>query len=236
MTEVLHVRYGSATIECLVERRERATLELRVDADGTVRAVAPASADLDELRSRIARRGRWILGQQRYFAQFAPRTPPRRYVPGETHLYLGRQHRIRIVSGDLGVRLVRGFIEVSGVEFDDSVSLERLVTRWFRMRAEVLLPARVELNRARFPEPAMLGSPTVRIRVMRGRWGSTSGSGQLILNPDLVRAPIDSIDYVVTHELCHLRVPNHGRAFFDLQRRAMPDWERRKQRLERIMS
>jgi predicted metal-dependent hydrolase len=71
---------------------------------------------------------------------------------------------------------------------------------------------------------------------MPTRWGSMSPAGSLVLNPDLIRAPMDCIDYVVTHELCHLLVPNHGRQFFELQQLVMPDWERRKQRLEKVMA
>ena len=52
----------------------------------------------------------------------------------------------------------------------------------------------------------------------------------------VVEAPVDAIDYVITHELCHIAEPHHGTAFFDLLDRVMPDWERRKQRLERIMA
>lgn len=63
-----------------------------------------------------------------------------------------------------------------------------------------------------------------------------SASGRLTLNPDLVRAPMDSIDYVITHELCHLAEPNHSRAFYELQSNVMPDWESRKLRLEHALA
>lgn len=63
-----------------------------------------------------------------------------------------------------------------------------------------------------------------------------SPTGRLTLNPDLVRAPIECIDYVITHELCHLAEPNHDKSFFELQSWVMPDWERRKQRLEMMLA
>ena len=63
-----------------------------------------------------------------------------------------------------------------------------------------------------------------------------SPAGRLLLNRRLVQAPVDAIDYVITHELCHVAEPHHGAAFFDLLDKVMPDWERRKQRLERAMA
>ena len=69
---------------------------------------------------------------------------------------------------------------------------------------------------------------------MPKRWGSWTRCGGIYLNPELVLAPPSCIDYVVTHELCHLVHASHGPEFFALLRRAMPDWEARKDRLERV--
>lgn len=63
-----------------------------------------------------------------------------------------------------------------------------------------------------------------------------SPAGRLLLNRRLAQAPVDAIDYVSTHELCHVVEPHHGAAFFELLDKVMPDWERRKQRLERAMA
>jgi len=63
-----------------------------------------------------------------------------------------------------------------------------------------------------------------------------SPAGRLLLNRRLVQAPVDAIDYVITHELCHVAEPYHGATFFELLDKVMPDWERRKQRLERAMA
>jgi len=70
------------------------------------------------------------------------------------------------------------------------------------------------------------------IMQLRQRWGSMKPGGQLILNRALIRASVDAIDYVITHELCHMRHNHHGPAFFELLDRVMPDWEKRKLRLE----
>ena len=231
------VVYGSATIEYRLERRDRTTLEITVEPSGEVLAVAPAAAEKNEIEALIRKRARWIIHQQQFFAQFTPRTPPRQFLPGETHNYLGRQYRLRVEPGNLQrARMVRGFILVSGVDFDDTSSIERLVTVWYRERAEVQFRRRLEINQARFPDLEKFRPTSLRIQRMISRWGSMSPGGRLLLNPDLVRAPTDAIDYVITHELCHLAVPNHSRDFYDLQARVMPDWERRKLRLEKALA
>jgi predicted metal-dependent hydrolase len=247
MLEQRQVEYGTNVIEYRLERRQRATLEITVEPDGLVRVTAPSNAPLEDIAARVRRRARWILAQQASFSRFRPHTPPRIYVPGETHLYLGRQYRIRVVPPVVGksestvsrtpsVKMARGFLEVRNVDFNDSGTIEKHIKEWYRKRAQVQLPSRLEVNRQRFPDPHAVQPTSLRLQRMRTRWGSMSLAGSLVLNPDLIRAPMDCIDYVVTHELCHLLVPNHGRQFFELQRLVMPDWERRKQRLEKVMA
>lgn len=247
MPERPQVEYGTHVIEYRLERRRRSTLEITVEPDGIVRVIAPSDAAVEDISARVRRRARWILKQQASFARFRPHTPPRLYVPGETHLYLGRQYRIRVLPTELGeagshtagtpsVKLVRGFLEVRCVDFRDTGTIEKQIKEWYRKRAQVRLPDRVEVNRQRFPDPHAAQPTSLRLQRMSTRWGSMSASGSLMLNPDLIRAPMDCIDYVVTHELCHLLAPNHGRQFFDLQTLVMPDWESRKQRLETLMA
>jgi len=247
MLEMRQIDYGTQVVEYRLERRDRATLQITVEPDGLVRVTAPTDAAVEDIAARVRRRARWILTQQASFADFRPHTPPRIYVPGETHLYLGRQYRIRVVptetgegvskaSGTPSVKMVRGFLEVRCVDFHDTAAIEKHVKEWYRRRAQVQLPTRLELNRQRFPDPHSVRPTALRLQRMPTRWGSMSPAGRLMLNPDLIRAPMDCVDYVVTHELCHLLVPNHGKQFFELQHLVMPDWERRKQRLEKVMA
>ncbi len=232
--------YGSQPIEFTLERRDRATLEISVLPDGNVQVVAPLDATDKAITDRVRKRARWVRAQQAHFAQFLPRTPLRRWVPGETHRYLGRQYRLRVISDSMrhppGVKLIGGFFTFTGIAADDSPSLERLLTAWYRERANTQMRQRLAKCLHLFPSPEEFAPASIQLRTMRTHWGSMSPSGRLTLNPQLVQAPPDAIDYVIVHELCHRAVPDHSRAFFDLLGTVMPDWERRKQHLERAMA
>jgi predicted metal-dependent hydrolase len=73
------------------------------------------------------------------------------------------------------------------------------------------------------------------IQHMENRWGSCTPKGKIILNTELIKAPKPCIEYVITHELCHLVHQRHTRAFYDLLTAEMPDWERWKNKLEKLM-
>jgi len=79
------------------------------------------------------------------------------------------------------------------------------------------------------PEPVLL------IRTMRRRWGSCSPKGRIALNLNLVKAPVNCIEYVIMHELCHLKYHNHSKSFFSLLTRCQPDWHKRKEELDKVV-
>jgi predicted metal-dependent hydrolase len=227
--------YGSVVIEYTLTRSPRSSLTISVLPDGAVAVTAPEEASLNEIDERVRRRARWILRQQRHFAEFRPRTPPRQFVGGETHRYLGRQYRLKIDAAEKDRVLIRSGRLVVETRLPGDPDWTRvLVRRWLRQRAKEVLRAHYEAAR---PIMAALGisPPPLRICPMKKRWGSHTPSGQILLNDLLVAARRDCIDYVIVHELCHVVEPKHSPRFFNLLCRLMPDWKRRKELLERSM-
>lgn len=236
-SEQRRVLYGDSRIDYMIVRRPRKTLEIAVEPDTSVVVAAPIEATIEAIEELLRRRAAWVTRQQRYFAQFLPRTPERQFVSGETHLYLGRQYRLKVVPHvQEAVKLTRGFIVVQTHRPSRSAVTQELVEAWYRDRALTKFAERVEINLRRFPDPEAYRPTGLIVRQLQQRWGSMSPSARLLLNRRLIQAPIDAVDYVITHELCHISEPHHGPAFYDLLDRVMPDWERRKLRLERVMA
>lgn len=231
------LQYGEREIRYGIVRRRRRTLEIAVSPDASVVITAPADATRDAIEAKLRKRAAWVVKQQRYFTQFLPKTVERRFIAGETHLYLGRQYRLKIVKqADEGVRLIHGFIVVQSQRPDSPEATRALVENWYRQRAHIKFPERIEHCLGLFSKSEAFRPERLTVRMMKTRWGSMSPAGHLLLNRRLVQAPVHAIDYVIAHELCHLAQPNHGACFYRLLERVMPDWELRKQRLERVMT
>ncbi len=198
---------------------------------------APMDAPLEGITEKVRKRAVWVLRQQRFFSQFMPRTPERRYLAGETHLYLGRQYRLKVVRhGRPGVKMIRGFIIVHTRDPEKPEVTRRLVEGWYRKQARAKFAERLEASLARFADPEAFRPRGLIVRRLEKRWGSLSPSGRLLLNRRLIEAPVDTIDYVIAHELCHMAEPHHGAGFYRLLDRVMPDWTGRKERLEERMA
>ena len=234
--QIVHMEHAGEHISVSVEFRDRERLSISVHPDGTVTALAPARRSLEEVQTRLTRRRSWITRQRRLFEKFQPLPVEKRYVPGETHLYLGRQYRLRVHQADNpSVRLVGRFFEVQvpTPRLPESVAL--VMRGWYQSHAELLFQDRLRrclqvATPLRFESDVQL-----RVKPMKHRWGSCSKTGTITLNTDLVKTPLHCIDYVIIHELCHLRIHDHSPAFFRMLGRCMPDWQKRKERLDQMV-
>lgn len=235
MPATIHsIKYGKKTIRFSLSHSHRKTLAINVHSDLSVTVTAPQGTKIAVIKQKVRKRAAWILRQQNYFSQFLPPTPPRRFVSGETHQYLGRQYRLKVVeSEEESVKMKGGWIYVQVRRKGDTRRIEALLDEWMLRRAR----ERFQLSLEKCAEKLRrfkIAEPQLRIRKMTKRWGSCTARGAINLNIELIKAPSHCIDYVVTHELCHLKYPNHGKEFYSLLNRVMPDWELRKSRLEKI--
>ena len=223
--------WGTDTIRYEVRfLASRQTLAIEVHPDSRVLVRAPVDCPEALIAERVQKRAAWISRQLAEFERYRPRTPARQYINGESHLYLGRQYRLKMAEGDsTSVKLTRGQLLVSLPGEPEPERVKALLHRWYLDRARAIFTEVLDASLLHFKGVA---SPRLIVRAMQSRWGSLSRAGTMTLNVNLVRAPRPCIEYVVTHELCHTRHRDHDAQFFKLLGQVMPDWEQRKQRLE----
>ena len=227
--------YDGESIPFHLSYSKRKTLEIAVHPDGSVVVKAPLGEDETSVENFIHKRARWIKRQIRYFAQLGPRTPERQFVGGESHLYLGKQYRLKIRPSDTDeVLLKRGFFHIQAVD-DKPEHIAMLLEAWYWSEAEVYF-AQVFAECWQLFKKKGVEKPALKIRKMKTLWGSFSVKRGVTLNLELIKAPRECIEYVAIHELCHLFHLNHGPEFYNLLEQFLPDWKKRKHRLETVLS
>lgn len=229
------LRYGNSVIDYELTYSSRKTLGIRVYPDKTVVVDAPVGSQIVEIEQKVHKRAGWILRQQRLFQTYpSPKSLPNRYVSGESYRYLGRQYRLKIIE-DIVQRVILsgGYLKVYTPNTADKLQIARLLEQWYQHRARRIFAERLALC---FPRVEALGVhfPELTIRKMKLRWGSCSSSGRISLNPILIQMPKPLIDYVILHELCHLKQPSHSAAFYALLERVLPDWRDRREKLNQV--
>jgi predicted metal-dependent hydrolase len=225
------IKFGSRTIVFNLKHRKRKSLGIKVHPDCGVEVLAPIAAKEDQVFESVKIKAPWILKQIDHFNTYKPSTPIRRFINGETHLYLGRQYRLKIVPGDVDeVKAYRGQLWMHSQNPTPEV-LKVQLDKWYKQRAYIVFNELLEEILPKFKR-YKISEPVLTIRTMSKRWGSCTPAGKIILNTELIKAPKGSIEYVIIHELCHLVHHNHTKAFQNLQSRMLPDWQRWKDRLE----
>jgi predicted metal-dependent hydrolase len=232
----MNIQLGKRMILYNVVYSAKPLFRITITPDGSVSVQVPEGKSQEEIERRIRKKRRWIIRQLDYFDQFRPEFPKKSYVSGETHLYIGRQYRLKIVSEPSipdGVKMNGRFLFIYTSQSNDRRHLQKQLDRWYRKRAEKLFEDRLKIlfekikrYHCRFPD--------LVLRKMKRRWGSCTKTGKIILNTDLIKVPLNCIEYVIMHELCHLVEHNHTERFYSLLSTCMPDWEKRRKKLKQI--
>lgn len=207
-------------------------LAIHVHPDGSVHVDAPPGLPLAEIKAAVGRRARWLHVHMEQAKIRYAHLLPRQYVSGESHFYLGRRYTLKVRENyrdSPSVRLWRGQLQVVTRNRDAGV-VRALLGDWYRERANAVFERRLSTicNDASW----LKNPPSWKLLAMIKQWGSCSPKGVLSLNPHLVKAPTRCIDYVLLHELCHLKYHNHSPAFYRFLWKQMPDWRGAKERLD----
>ncbi len=231
-TDLYQVQYGNQSILFTLEYSERKTLAIEVHPDQTVLVIAPQNAPLPAIEAKVGHRAAWITKQQRQFSRYAPPLPASECVSGKGYCYLGRQYRLKLSTAKVDqVRLWQGRLEVMTATPQDQQQVEILIDQWYRDRATKIFQERYQYCTQLVSPYSIEHNRGFELRNMPKRWGSCTPRGKIFLNPLLVSAPKDCIDYVIIHELCHVRIHNHSPRFYRLLESILPDWKTRREYL-----
>lgn len=227
------IQFGSKEIKFELTYSNRKSLGITVTPELQVLVTAPEGASLQKIEAVVRKRAPWILKQENFFLSFHPKTPIRKYVAGESHLYLGRQYNLGVKEGKKNdVHRKRNTIEVTATS---KALVKKVLVKWYREEAKRKFIEIAEPWIEKFKKYKVKPSG-IYLQAMPTRWGSCTPKGKIILNPELIRAPKRCIDYVVVHELCHLVHHDHTQKFFDLQKKMLPDWVKWKVKLEKLLA
>ena len=228
------LEFGSRQITYRLHRAERKRLRVVVSPELVVDVYAPRNTDNEKIRIALQKKASWIARTLDKLESYHPLPIPKRYISGETLVYLGRQYRLKVVKNSKKpAKLLGRFLWVWVEDKNDTQNIKKAVDKWYRKRAREVLSRYLEkcyniVSRHGVPEPLLV------IRTMHRRWGSCSNKGRITLNINLIKVPVHCIEYVIMHELCHLKLNNHSKAFYSLLTRCQPDWRKRKETLDQF--
>ncbi|WP_313596726.1 M48 family metallopeptidase [Psychrobacter sanguinis] len=227
--KIRKLHYGQYVIDYEVVRKANSRkLRIKVHPDQQVVVVVPIEATDEFIEASLTKKAGWIWQYLQDFANQKNDVLPRRYVSGETQFYLGRRYVLKVMINPEqpeAVKLYRGKLTVNLTDEpeDKAAKVKKLLDAWYQQKAKVVFHERLltMLPKADWVQ----NTPSFRLLSMKKQWGSCSTQGNLVLNPHLVKAPKECIDYVILHELCHIAEHNHSDKFWRLLTQVMPNWK-----------
>lgn len=229
--------YGDKAIAYTLIREATAKadkVQIKVQPNAEVIVKANDEANADQIHLAVQKRARWIYQSLQEFKAHQALKTTKHYRSGEMMFYLGRRYVLKLIESDEkpAVKLIRGQLQifVPSVEEATKEEIKSLTKHWYRTQAQRVFAERLQ---ALLPKTDWVKDlPPLKILAMEKQWGSCSVQGTIILNPHLIKASKECIDYVILHELCHIAEHNHSERFWRLLTQVMPNWKEVKLRLD----
>lgn len=227
--------FGSFIYHYDLVKQDRKTLSLTITPDLHIGVRCPHNADNERIELFLKRKWFWLEKQISFFGKYQRKHYKREYVSGESFRYLGRQYKLVVKRGTRDkVSLLGGVLLVYTTRgMENGSYTKRLISGWYDEKTDEIFRERFEDIKKKFKYEDVLD---LKIRDMRRRWGSFVTKNKVILNPKLIYMSKDCIDYVITHELCHLQYKKHNKDFFKLLDKKLPKWKKTKEKLEMMGS
>jgi len=227
--------YGEESIPYAIYRlpNRKGKIAIHVHPDGSVQIDAPPGAENGEIHDAVHKRARWIYNNVTKVRERNEFVMPRCYVSGESHFYLGRRYPLKVrvrKNQPPAAKLYRGQLQLQ-LRRKHTKEARNVLWGWYRYRSLEVFGRRME-KLSQSLTWINGNTPKIRLLEMKRQWGSCSPSGAIVLNPHLVKAPRDCVDYVICHELCHLVEHNHSKRFYRLLNEVLPEWQAVKARLD----
>jgi predicted metal-dependent hydrolase len=212
-------------IEFTVKYSGRRTLGISILPDSTVVVRVPYFTSFKTINRIVKEKSVWITKHRENYRIHDSIKPGRSFADGEKHLFRGIENILKTEkSAKSYIRFNNGTIELGLVKPDDAEAVKRLLYKGYKNEAMNLFPVMLSEILTRFENQRFRPTGLV-IRSMKRRWGSCSNKGKITLSTELIKLPDLYIEYVIIHELCHLKHHNHGAGYYKLLSELFPEWK-----------
>ncbi len=219
------IQQGNSSFDYTVVRTSGRTIAIHIDPQKGVIVRAPKRGHKKEIHNFLIKKTPWILRKLEGAQQMAAELPRHNYMTGDIFLFRGEKYSLVFEPAKKNSVDIAGYYIIVGLKPDTpSEKIPGILKKWYIAQARKIMNERVIC----YSRDLGVSPTRVAIRGQSKRWGSCSAKGNLNLNWKLVMAPPEILDYVVVHELCHLRHPHHQPEFWHILENIMPDYAARR--------
>lgn len=223
-----YINYGNTKMYYSFYRQNRKDIRVVIDLINKIVAFVPETMSEDKIHQTLSNKAQWIYTKVQELNEIQSNVSPKEFVSGEKLMYLGRQYRLKVyreVVDKTSFTFRQGrFVAVVPSNWAQEKVQDRLeahLIEWYRKHGLKKIQERV----AYYENILGVRAQSIQMKTQHKRWGTCTPEGNIYINWRIAMAPIKIIDYIVVHELAHLRIPEHSDAFWKLIRSILSDYE-----------
>ena len=235
--ETISFNQNDRSIQVPVIRSKRRSVSIVIDPNNGVSIRAPFKPSVGVLTKLVEDKTNWVFHKLSELEGFKRRYPEKEYVSGDVLLYLGKNISIHVqpharikkphVSYYKGIFIVN--LKEGLTDSQRKNTIKKLMTAWFKERARLIFRQRIE----HFSKILGVRPRSMKLTNAKSRWGSCTAKGTVRISWKLIMAPIEILDYVIVHELCHIKRRDHSNEYWKLVTSIIPNWKELRNRLKK---
>ena len=228
----LVIEVDNKVIDFVLEYRKRKTMSIRIDHTGRVLVAAPRGLAQDKIIELLKSKSKWILNKLKEVEEIGYEEVQKEFVDGEFFMYLGENYPLHIEIYDCikkpEISMVQNRIYIRTPK-NDSELLKKAMEKWYREKCFMTIRQRVDY----YKEFVGKEPNNIKVKEQKKRWGSCTSRGDILFNWRCIMAPMEVVDYIVVHEMCHLIHMNHSKMFWQLVESVIPDYKEKRDWLKK---
>ena len=223
---------GSIILPIKIKISKRKSLAIQINSATEIIVRAPLKFSVKKIENFVQEKQDWILLHQKKLGQKTNLSAPKKYIDDEAFMFLGKKYQLKIRQALANkVELIGSRFLLHSTHPKNKNKNKKLIDDWYKNQAEKIFNERLIECKKTAEKIDIEVDNKIKLRRMKSRWGSCSIDSEITLNIHLVCAEETCIDYVILHELCHIREHNHSKRFYALMDIVMPDWKQVKKQL-----
>ena len=230
VSEIQSMKFGEIKISYFIDRTARKSIGIIIEPDGKVIVKAPLDLEQQVIKDTIYNKRKWIVEKLKLTEEIKKPIPPKHeLVSGEKILLKNRLIRLKIHTYpnkrskiSYAFKILHIYINEKLSQKEREEEIKRVLIKWYKDKAQYIIANRIE----KYLKLIDYKPHEIKIRDQKIRWGSCTKDGKLIFNWRIIMAPISAIDYVIVHELCHLKEPTHSTKFWDMIESLFPYYKK----------
>ncbi|WP_105176778.1 MULTISPECIES: SprT family zinc-dependent metalloprotease [Clostridium] len=231
----MNFEYKGEIIEFQIIRRKRKSICIKIDINGEVQVVAPMRTSKEHILNFFNSKHDWIVEKRRELKSVLNKKVKREFINDGTFMYLGKEYPIRLIFNDKVKKISIDFIDESlnsNIDSDfrfiiktntyENEKLKKALERWYRGKTLDIVKKRVKVHEWEFKDKII----KITVKEQKRRYASINIKNEVYFNWRISMAPIEVIDYIVVHEMCHMDFRNHSKQFWNRVEEVMPNYKK----------